>query len=211
MTTRSNSRRRRRRKSKKSFILKYRAARRKTSRRNKALMSRINKKLKSKRRSKRRSRKISRKKTSRKKTSKKTGIRMPVVIKYVGWGDVVVDIRLKTKRFKDVIIEPTRAYKWDFKKNFNKKIDDLYTSHQYKKDKTKGIQPYSVRNLLDKGSIFILTTGFHGDLGVNKKTIKFLKDEGKKVIVVNTKDVMHVFNDLAKRKKDVVALVHSTC
>ena len=73
-----------------------------------------------------------------------------------------------------------------------------------------GIQSHSVRNLLNKGSVFILTTGYHDDLGVNKNTIKFLKDNDKKVYVVNTSNIIDIYNDLSKIDQ-VVALIHSTC
>jgi len=90
-------------------------------------------------------------------------------------------------------------------------LDKKHTSHQYKKDMSKGIQPHSVRPLLNKGFVFVLTTGFHDDLGVNKNTVKFLKDNGKDVVVVNSGNVMDTYNNLVKKGKKVVALVHSTC
>ena len=108
------------------------------------------------------------------------------------------------------MIEPDKFYEWDFKDGFDPSIDKEYTGHQFKTNKEKGIQPHSVRNLLCVANSFILTTGFHDDLGVNKDTIKFLEKNGKKVTVVNSKDIMDTYNKLSKKEK-VVALVHSTC
>jgi len=133
-------------------------------------------------------------------------------ITHIEWGTVHVKHNSVTKVYKDVIIEPTRCYEWNFKENFDPECDEKYTSHQHKKDMTKGIQPHSVRHLLDSGTIFVLTTGFHSDLGVNENTIKFLTDNKKQVIIVNSKDAMVVYNELVKNnKKKVVALIHSTC
>jgi len=145
------------------------------------------------------------------KESVKRSVKMsiPQIIS-IEWGNIQVGQNSKVKNFKDVILEPTRFYEWDFKEGYNPKLDEKYTAHQYKKDMSKGIQPHSVRNLLDNGDTFILTTGFHDDLGVNKNTVKFLKDNGKKVVVVNSSKVMDVYNDLSRKSK-VVALVHSTC
>lgn len=134
----------------------------------------------------------------------------PIIVN-VGWGNVLVNHDSATHDFKDAILEPTGCYEWNFMEGFNPEIDTKRTSHQYKKDMSKGIQPYSVRSLLKKGSVFILTTGFHDDLGVNKDTIKLLKNNKKEVIVVNSNDVANIYNDLVKKGKRVVALVHSTC
>jgi hypothetical protein len=131
-------------------------------------------------------------------------------IRSIEWGNVQIGQNSKIEDFKDVVLEPTTFYNWDFKEGFDPNTDQKHTSHQYKKDISKGIQPHSVRNLLDKGTTFILTTGFHDDLGVNQKTIKFLENNGKKVVVVNSSEVMDLYNKLSKKSK-VVALVHSTC
>jgi hypothetical protein len=134
----------------------------------------------------------------------------PIIIS-IEWGNIRVKQGHATKDFKDVVLEPNGFYEWDFKAGFNLKFDEKHTSHQYKKNMSKGIQPHSVRDLLNKGSVFVLTTGYHDDLGVNKNTVKFLKDQGKQVIVVNTSDVADTYNDLVGKGSKVVALVHSTC
>ncbi len=133
------------------------------------------------------------------------------IIKSIEWGKITVIQNKNTYIFKDVILEPTTCYEWNFKSGFDKYIDKNQTSHQFQKDKSKGIQPYLVRNLLHKASIFILTTGFHNDLGVNEDTINFLKDNNKHIIIVNTSDVMDIYNNLIKKRKRVIALIHSTC
>lgn len=129
----------------------------------------------------------------------------------IEWGNVRVKQGHVVKNFKDVVLEPNGAHEWDFKAGFNPELDEKYTSHQYKKDMSKGIQPHSVRNLIHKGDVFVLTTGFHDDLGVNKKTVKFLKDNEKHVEIVNSSGIMDMYNNLVNEGKKVVALVHSTC
>jgi hypothetical protein len=130
----------------------------------------------------------------------------------IEWGNIQIRQNSKIRNFKDVVLEPNTFYEWNFKEGFDPNIDKKYTSHQYKEDMSKGIQPHSVRSLLDKGDTFVLTTGFHDDLGVNKSTVKFLKDNGKKVVIVNSADVMDVYNNLkTKTNTKVVALIHSTC
>ncbi len=134
----------------------------------------------------------------------------PIIVS-IDWGNVCIKQNFVQLHFKDVVILPNDAYNWNFKEGFDKQIDLNYTSHQHKTDMSKGIQIHSVRNLLDQGNVFILTTGFHDSLGVNKSTIKFLEHHGKKVIVVNSKDVIDIYNKCVINGHKVVALVHSTC
>ncbi len=129
----------------------------------------------------------------------------------IKFGNVCVKKNDILGNFKDVIIEPNGFYEWNFREGFNPEFDEKPTSHQYKKDPSKGIQPHSIRNLLNKGDIFILTSGFYDDLGINKNTIKFLENNGKKVVIVNSKDIVNTYNNLVGGGKNIVALVHSTC
>lgn len=145
---------------------------------------------------------------NRKQSKRKTKMEPQIVS--MEWGSIKIKQGSKSDEFKDVILLPTGYHEWNFKDGFNSKIDKQYTSHQHKTNKTKGIQIHSVRDLLDKGDTFILTTGYTDDLGVNKNTINYLKENDKEVIVVNSADVMKIYNIRSKKGK-VVALIHSTC
>lgn len=128
----------------------------------------------------------------------------PKIIDYK-WGAINVDGNI----YKDCIITPEGSFEWDMK-NFGSPKNELITSHQHKKNYKKGIQIHSVRDLLNFGDVFILSTGMDDCLGVNSSTIDYLKFNGKKVIDTDTKEAIACYNELRTKHK-VVAVIHTTC
>jgi hypothetical protein len=170
-----------------------------------------NKKQTNKKQTSKKRTKNTNKKTTHKLSNKKKKMSTPTIESIV-WSVINIRNNNKLSTFKDVVIEPNGAHEWLFNDGFNPNIDPVMTSHQYKKDLSKGIQVHSVRDLLNKGNTFILTTGFHDLLGVNKNTVDYLTSHNKKVYVVNTKDAMTLYNQLIKDPKNkTIAIIHSTC
>ena len=84
-------------------------------------------------------------------------------IESIEWGHIKIKHDDKTYSFKDLVIEPSSFYEWNFKDGFDPTVDIIPTSHQFKTNLSKGIQPHSVRHLLNKAKVFILSMGMYDD------------------------------------------------
>lgn len=111
----------------------------------------------------------------------------------LSWG------RLETEHgvFKDAKLFPGGAREWDW--------GETGTRHE------PGIQPSDVGELIDCGAeVVILAKGFYGRLGVCRKTLETLKEQGVSVHVASSEEAVKLYNELRESEK-VGALVHSTC
>ncbi|MGF1473574.1 MAG: Mth938-like domain-containing protein [Rubrobacteraceae bacterium] len=99
--------------------------------------------------------------------------------------------------FKDAKLFPGGAREWDW--------DETGTRH------TPGIQTADVEELLERGAeVVVLAKGYYGRLGVCRETLEMLEERGIPVHVEASEEAVGVYNELRK-KKNVGALVHSTC
>lgn len=110
------------------------------------------------------------------------------------WGSVEVEGGL---RFKDAKLFPGGAREWDW--------NETGTRH------SPGIQLADVQELLDRGAhVIILSRGQLGQLKVPPETCRALEDLGVEVTVLETKQAVELYNQLASQAA-VGALIHSTC
>lgn len=139
-------------------------------------------------------------------------VQMTPVVSEIKWGSVTIKNKDGSEiKYKDCILTPEISFEWNFKTFGHPKNGEPVTSHQHKTDLTKGIQIHSVRDLLDKGDIFILSTGMTEDLGVHTSTVQYLKNKNKKVQVLKSDEAAKKHNELVKSGLRVVTLLHSTC
>jgi hypothetical protein len=74
-----------------------------------------------------------------------------------------------------------------------------------------GIQPADVTELVDKGAtVVVLSRGMDLRLGVMAETLDMLQDKGIPVHVLETREAVRIYNELAA-SAPVGALLHSTC
>ena len=79
-----------------------------------------------------------------------------------------------------------------------------------------GIQLVDVKDLIDKGAkIIILSTGIRNQLQVARETEELLSEQKKngqlEFHIQTSVDAVEHYNQLARNKKAVGALIHSTC
>jgi hypothetical protein len=65
--------------------------------------------------------------------------------------------------------------------------------------------------LSSKPEILVVGTGYLGALRVPEETKSFLNEKGIRVVVERTSKAVELFNDLQKKRRNVVALLHLTC
>jgi hypothetical protein len=110
------------------------------------------------------------------------------------WGTIDTD----SGRFKDAKLWPGGGREWDW--------NETGTSHR------PGIQPADVEELLEHGaSVVVLGRGQHERLGVTSDTLERLRDAGVEAIVLETREAVVRYNELARAGQAVGALLHSTC
>jgi len=74
-----------------------------------------------------------------------------------------------------------------------------------------GIQPTDVEELLTRGAtVVVLSQGMDEQLHVDPATVTYLSERGVQVHVLETKQAVKVYNELAQRAA-VGGLFHSTC
>ena len=139
-------------------------------------------------------------------------VQMAPLVSEIKWGTVTVKSSDGSEiKYKDCILTPDTSFEWNFKTFGNPQNGEAVTSHQHKTDLSKGIQIHSVRELLDKGDIFILSKGMTEDLGVHTSTVQYLESKNKKVYVLKSDEAAKKHNELVKGGFKVVTLLHSTC
>ena len=114
-------------------------------------------------------------------------------ITHLSWG------RLETEggAFKDARLYPGGAEEWDW--------NETGTSHD------PGIQPADVENLLERGAtVVILSSGFHGRLGISPETHRMLEEREIPTRIARTGEAAEIYDELREAEK-VGALIHSTC
>jgi hypothetical protein len=115
-------------------------------------------------------------------------------ITHISWGRMDVEGVGSGKDFK---LFPGGGRAWDW--------NETGTQH------VPGIQPADVAELLEHGSeIIVLTRGMQLVLQTCPETLEMLRKRGVPVHVVETRDAVALYNQLAKQHA-VGGLFHSTC
>lgn len=113
----------------------------------------------------------------------------------ISWGTTRVEDH---GEFKDAKLWPGGARAWDW--------NETGTSHD------PGIQPADVEELVDAGAeTVVLSRGMNRRLQVMDRTLQTLESEGVTVHVLETKQAVERYNELAAGGEPVGALIHSTC
>ena len=116
------------------------------------------------------------------------------VITSVAWGRMEVTGLGVGKDFK---LYPGGGRAWDW--------SETGTRHQ------PGIQPADVEELLAHGAtVVVLSQGMDQQLHVDAATMTYLQERGVQVHVLETRQAVTVYNELAQRVP-VGGLFHSTC
>lgn len=98
---------------------------------------------------------------------------------------------------KDFKLYPGGGREWDW--------SETGTRHQ------PGIQPADVEELLTHGAtVVVLSQGMDLRLHVDPATLAYLRERGVQVHILETKQAVKVYNELAKQVP-VGGLFHSTC
>jgi hypothetical protein len=112
----------------------------------------------------------------------------------ISWGRMTIEGIGTGKDFK---LYPGGGRAWDW--------SETGTQH------VPGIQPSDVAELLDRGStVIVLTRGMQLVLQTCPETLKLLRDSGFPVHVVETREAVALYNELAERHA-VGGLFHTTC
>lgn len=112
----------------------------------------------------------------------------------IAWGRMEVEGLAPGKDFK---LYPGGGREWDW--------SETGTRH------SPGIQPEDVEELLSHGAtVVVLARGMQLQLQVDRRTLKFLDDQGVPVHVAETTQAVEIYNELAATQP-VGGLFHSTC
>lgn len=115
-------------------------------------------------------------------------------ITHVSWGRMDVEGIGSGKDFK---LYPGGGRAWDW--------SETGTRHM------PGIQPGDVRELVERGStVVVLSRGMEERLQTTPEALKFLKEHGVAVHVLETAAAVDLYNRLAEAER-VGGLFHSTC
>ncbi len=110
------------------------------------------------------------------------------------WGEIATDIGI----FKDVKLWPGGGRLWDW--------NETGTDH------SSGIQPADAEEVLEHGtSVLVLSTGQEDALEAPEETVQAIENRGVQVEVLNSKQAVDRYNELADEGEAVGALIHSTC
>jgi hypothetical protein len=120
-------------------------------------------------------------------------LKSPLVLG-LSWGEIVVD---GVGVVKDAKLYPGGGHGWDW--------NETGTRH------SPGIQPVDVAELIAAGATtIVLSRGMDLRLEVMPETLEVLQDKGIAVHVLETREAVRVYNELAETMP-VGALLHSTC
>ena len=112
----------------------------------------------------------------------------------ISWGHIEVEGVGVGKDFK---LYPGGGREWDWK--------ETGTQHD------PGIQPADVEELLEHGaSVVVLSRGMQLRLKTSSETLRWLKQSGVSVNLVETREAVELYNKLAERQA-VGGVFHSTC
>jgi hypothetical protein len=122
-----------------------------------------------------------------------TELRSPRIT-HISWGRMTIEGIGTGKDFK---LYPGGGHEWDW--------SETGTQH------VPGIQPADVEELLDRGSaVIVLSRGMQLVLQTCPETLELLRDRGTPVHVVETREAVALYNELAEHRA-VGGLFHSTC
>ncbi|CAF0726329.1 unnamed protein product [Adineta steineri] len=121
------------------------------------------------------------------------------LIEHLEWGRVEVEGFPPGKDFR---LFPGGAEEWDWKKTNTRHVP--------------GVQLKDVEYLIEKEAEYIvLSKGMKNQLQIAEETEDFLKEKGMMLdvnyFIETTPEAQKRYNELAKNKKRVGALIHSTC
>jgi len=117
------------------------------------------------------------------------------IVNSIAWGEMEVQ-GLGTD--KDWKLFPGGGRLWDW--------SETGTQH------VPGIQVTDVEELIKQGAeIIVLSRGMHLRLQTCQETIDFLKQNGFKYYIEETKDAVRIYNEHARNGEPVGGLFHSTC
>ena len=120
------------------------------------------------------------------------------LITNLAWGQMEVTAGGLISLFKDCKVWPGGATAWNW--------NDTGTQHE------PGIQPADLEEILKKGvEIVILARGVFSRLGVCPETEKLLRDRGVEYHMLDTKEAITLYNELARQGRRVGGVFHSTC
>ena len=120
------------------------------------------------------------------------------LITNLAWGQIEVTAGGQVSRFKDCKIWTGGATAWNW--------NETGTQHE------PGIQPTDLEEVLEKGvEIVILARGVSSCLGVCPETEKLLRDRGVEYHMLDTKEAITLYNELARQGRRVGGVFHSTC
>lgn len=119
----------------------------------------------------------------------------PEITKF-SWGKI--NIEGYDGVFKDVKLFPGGVRKWDW--------NETGTGH------SPGILVEDVREVVENGANeIILSRGIFRRLKVKDDTLEYFQNKKIPVHIMDTKNAVKKYNELAAAKKRVGALIHSTC
>lgn len=120
------------------------------------------------------------------------------LITHLAWGQMEVTAGGQIFHFKDCKVWPGGAVAWDW--------NDTGTQHE------PGIRPADIQDILEKGvEVVILARGVFSRLGVCPETEELLRARGIEYHIMETKQAVALYNDLARQGRKVGGVFHSTC
>jgi len=122
----------------------------------------------------------------------------PTLITGLEWGRITIGIGGRVVTFKDCKVWPGGAVSWNWK--------ETGTEHE------PGIQPADILDLLEKRiEVMVLSRGQSSRLGVCPETEALLRQRGIEVHILDTRQAVERYNDLARQGCRVAGVFHSTC
>lgn len=120
------------------------------------------------------------------------------LITHLAWGQMEVTAGGQIFHFKDCKVWPGGVVAWDW--------NDTGTQHE------PGIRPADIQDILEKGvEVVILARGVFSRLGVCPETEELLRARGIEYHIMETKQAVALYNDLARQGRKVGGVFHSTC
>jgi hypothetical protein len=120
------------------------------------------------------------------------------LITNLAWGQMEITIGRQVFQFKDCKIWPGGASGWNWR--------ETGTEHD------PGIQPADLADVLEKDvDVVILSRGVFSRLGVCPETEAVLRERKMEYHILETREAVALYNDLARQGRRVAGLFHSTC
>jgi hypothetical protein len=120
------------------------------------------------------------------------------LITRLDWGRMEVTLGGQVEQFRDCKVWPGGAAGWNWK--------DTGTDHQ------PGIQPADLAELFDQGvEVLVLGCGVYSRLGVCPETEELLRQRTIEYHLLDTKQAVSLYNELAREGRRVGGIFHSTC